>query len=139
MEPTSRRCPIRTLAGSLGITWLRRWFRERPVRQAGGGGEAAGRGGAAAGTQDPAAALTAAGVDPAALAAAGVDIASLAGTDVSALAEQAVAFGVGRGGGAKDGGGLTSLVLASRQDCLECAKILLESGADVNQVTNYGW
>jgi uncharacterized protein len=105
----------------------------------GGGRGGAGRGGAAAGARDPAAALTAAGVDPAALAAAGVDIASLAGTDVSALAEQAVAFGFGRGGGAKDGGGLTSLVLASRQDCLECARILVESGADVNQVTNYGW
>jgi ankyrin repeat protein len=39
----------------------------------------------------------------------------------------------------KDGGGLTALVYAAREDCLECAKILLESGADVNQRTRYGW
>jgi ankyrin repeat protein len=39
----------------------------------------------------------------------------------------------------KDGGGLTPLVYAAREDCLECAKILLESGADVNQRTRYGW
>ena len=39
----------------------------------------------------------------------------------------------------KDGGGLTALVYAARQDCLECAKILLDSGADVNQRTYYGW
>jgi len=39
----------------------------------------------------------------------------------------------------KDGGGLTPLVLAARQDCLECARNLLEAGADVNQRTLYGW
>ncbi len=39
----------------------------------------------------------------------------------------------------KDGGGLTPLVYAAREDCLECAKILLDSGADVNQRTHYGW
>ena len=39
----------------------------------------------------------------------------------------------------KDGGGLTALVFAARQGDLESAKILVESGADVNQVTNYGW
>jgi uncharacterized protein len=39
----------------------------------------------------------------------------------------------------KDGGGLTPLVLAAREDCLECARNLLEAGADVNQVTHYGW
>ena len=39
----------------------------------------------------------------------------------------------------KDGGGLTPLVLAARQDCLECARTLLEAGADVNQRTLYGW
>jgi ankyrin repeat protein len=38
-----------------------------------------------------------------------------------------------------DGGGLTPLVFAARQDCLECAKVLLEAGANVNQVTHYGW
>jgi|SRR5579871_6763249 len=39
----------------------------------------------------------------------------------------------------KDGGGLTALVYAAREDCLECAKILLEHGAKVNQTTRYGW
>jgi uncharacterized protein len=38
-----------------------------------------------------------------------------------------------------DGGGLTPLVFAARQDCLECAKGLVEAGANVNQVTHYGW
>jgi ankyrin repeat protein len=38
-----------------------------------------------------------------------------------------------------DGGGLTPLVYAAREDCLECAKILVEAGADVNQRTHYGW
>ena len=39
----------------------------------------------------------------------------------------------------KDGGGLTPLTYAAREDCLECAKILLDAGADVNQQTFYGW
>lgn len=39
----------------------------------------------------------------------------------------------------KDGGGLTPLVYAAREDCLECAKILVEAGANVNQRTKYGW
>ncbi|HLI83263.1 MAG TPA: ankyrin repeat domain-containing protein [Bryobacteraceae bacterium] len=39
----------------------------------------------------------------------------------------------------KDGGGLTPLVYAAREGCLECAKELVEAGADVNQTTNYGW
>ncbi len=37
------------------------------------------------------------------------------------------------------GGELTALVIAAREDCLECAKILLDAGADVNQATKYGW
>ena len=37
------------------------------------------------------------------------------------------------------GGGLTALVLASREGDLETVKALLEAGANVNQVTNYGW
>jgi ankyrin repeat protein len=44
-----------------------------------------------------------------------------------------------RGPQIKDGGGLTALVYAAREGCLECARILVEAGADVNQVTNYGW
>jgi uncharacterized protein len=39
----------------------------------------------------------------------------------------------------KDGGGLTALVYATRANDLESVKALLESGADVNQVTAYGW
>jgi len=39
----------------------------------------------------------------------------------------------------KDGGGLTPLVYAAREGCLECARILLDRGANINQVTNYGW
>ena len=39
----------------------------------------------------------------------------------------------------KDGGGLTPLVYAARENCMECAKELVEAGADVNQQTFYGW
>ena len=38
-----------------------------------------------------------------------------------------------------DGGGLTPLVFAARQGDLESVKVLVEAGADVNQVTQYGW
>ncbi|HEV2202640.1 MAG TPA: ankyrin repeat domain-containing protein [Bryobacteraceae bacterium] len=38
-----------------------------------------------------------------------------------------------------DGGGLTALVLAAREDCLECARLLVEAGAGVSQRTHYGW
>lgn len=37
------------------------------------------------------------------------------------------------------GGGLTPLVYAARQNCIDCAKFLLDAGADVNQPSNYGW
>jgi uncharacterized protein len=39
----------------------------------------------------------------------------------------------------KDGGGLTPLAYAARENCIECAKALVEAGADVNQRTKYGW
>jgi uncharacterized protein len=39
----------------------------------------------------------------------------------------------------KDGGGLTALVYAAREDCIECVKTLVDAGADVNQRTFYGW
>ena len=39
----------------------------------------------------------------------------------------------------KDGGGLTPLVYAARENCIECAKTLVEAGADVNERTFYGW
>lgn len=38
-----------------------------------------------------------------------------------------------------DGGGLTALVYAAREDCLECAEELVKAGSDVNQRTKYGW
>src|SRR5262249_39682120 len=37
------------------------------------------------------------------------------------------------------GGGLTPLVIAAREGDLESAKLLLDKGANVNQVTEYGW
>ncbi len=37
------------------------------------------------------------------------------------------------------GGGLTALVFAAREGDLESARLLLDAGADVNQVTEYGW
>ena len=37
------------------------------------------------------------------------------------------------------GGGLTALVLAAREGDLQSVKFLLDAGADVNQVTEYGW
>jgi uncharacterized protein len=38
-----------------------------------------------------------------------------------------------------DGGGLTPLVFAARANDVESVKVLLAAGADVNQVTGYGW
>jgi uncharacterized protein len=39
----------------------------------------------------------------------------------------------------KDGGGLTPLVYAIRSNDLDSVKALLAAGADINQVTDYGW
>ena len=38
-----------------------------------------------------------------------------------------------------DGGELTPLVYATRANDLDTVKVLLEAGADINQVTGYGW
>jgi uncharacterized protein len=38
-----------------------------------------------------------------------------------------------------DGGALTALVYAARSGSIDTARVLLDSGADVNQVTRYGW
>jgi ankyrin repeat protein len=51
----------------------------------------------------------------------------------------AAAFGFGRQAAVKDGGALTPLVYAVRANDLESVKVLLTAGADVNQVTGYGW
>jgi uncharacterized protein len=57
---------------------------------------------------------------------------------VAALDAAAAEFAFGRTRDT-DGGGITPLVFAVRQDCMECVKELLAAGADVNQVTHYGW
>jgi ankyrin repeat protein len=83
-------------------------------------------------------ALTKAGVDPNLITGFGLDLGNLPpGVEVSTLIEQLSQFGFGRP--AKDGGGLTALVLAAREDCLECAQLIVDAGADLNQITNYGW
>ena len=86
----------------------------------GGRGGAAGRGAGATGAAD--------GTDQAA------DF-----TDDAAAA--ALGFGgAGRGRAVvKDGGALTPLVYAVRSNDLESVKVLLAAGADINQVTGYGW
>jgi ankyrin len=48
----------------------------------------------------------------------------------------AVAFGRTQNA---DGGGITALVLAAREGDMETVKVLVEAGANVNQVTHYGW
>lgn len=59
-----------------------------------------------------------------------------AGAGEDQAADQDVIFAglVGTGGG-----GLTALVLAAREGDLESSKLLLDKGADINQVTEYGW
>jgi uncharacterized protein len=47
--------------------------------------------------------------------------------------------GRNRGDREPDGGELTPLVYAARAGHIEVARVLLEAGADVNQVTRYGW
>jgi len=37
------------------------------------------------------------------------------------------------------GGQLTPLIFAARENCVDCAKILLDAGADINKTTKYGW
>ena len=57
----------------------------------------------------------------------------LSAKDAEALA---AAFGVPHN---TKGGGLTALVLAAREGHLDCAKLLVQAHAGVNQVTHYGW
>ena len=59
--------------------------------------------------------------------------------DVAALDAAAAEAAFGRNRQNTDGGGLTPLVFAAREDCLECARILVQAGADVNQTSRYGW
>jgi ankyrin repeat protein len=53
--------------------------------------------------------------------------------------DAAAAIAFGRRPAPKDGGGLTPLVYAVRSNDLDSVKTLLDAGADVNQVTLYGW
>ncbi|HEV3330033.1 MAG TPA: ankyrin repeat domain-containing protein [Bryobacteraceae bacterium] len=87
-----------------------------------GRGGAAGRGGQARGGRGGAGA--AAGADQ------GFDL-----NDDAAVA----AFGFRNRPAPKDGGALTPLVYAVRANDLDSVKALLAAGADVNQVTGYGW
>jgi ankyrin repeat protein len=59
-----------------------------------------------------------------------------AGDQAADAAALAAAFGVAKN---TKGGGLTPLVLAAREDCIECAQLLLAAHAQVNQTTRYGW
>jgi len=59
---------------------------------------------------------------------------SLAAADVDI--EERVAF-LSRND--QDGGGLTPVVFAARRGDIESARILLDAGAGINQVTQYGW
>jgi uncharacterized protein len=59
-----------------------------------------------------------------------------AAISASDAAAAAAAFGVVKN---SKGGGLTPLVLAAREDCMECAEILVGAHAGANQTTRYGW
>jgi len=76
---------------------------------------------------------------PAAVKARGAGAGAANSADAVAAADQAAADLAFNRNVNTEGGGLTALVLAARQDCLDCAKALVEAGADVNQVTRYGW
>jgi ankyrin repeat protein len=55
--------------------------------------------------------------------------------------EQIIFTGGGRNRAPRepDGGELTPLVYAARSGSIDAARVLLDAGADVNQVTRYGW
>lgn len=118
----------------------------RPGPARGGQGGGGGRGGAAAQNgQNPTAAgngPSLLGIDPAALSS--LDPAEIARIDPAVLA--AALQGLNEGAASffsgppnDKGGGLTALVIAARENCMECVQILLDGGANVNQTTKYGW
>jgi uncharacterized protein len=70
---------------------------------------------------------------------------SSAGGDPCNLKRDALGFVIEQSGGRRnrarepDGGELTPLVYAARAGSIESARVLLDAGADVNQLTRYGW
>lgn len=65
----------------------------------------------------------------------GIGFAVVAGNNANAFEER---FN-GRQTREPDGGGLTSMIYAARAGHLDAVKILIDAGADVNQVSRYGW
>jgi len=61
------------------------------------------------------------------------------GPDAQAAADEAAAFAAFGRQSDKDGGGLTPMVYAARENCIECVELLTAAKADVNQTTHYGW
>ncbi|HTA40957.1 MAG TPA: ankyrin repeat domain-containing protein [Bryobacteraceae bacterium] len=59
--------------------------------------------------------------------------------DAQAAADEEAAFAAFGRQSDKNGGGLTALVYAARENCIECAQLLVQAHADVNQTTHYGW
>jgi ankyrin repeat protein len=67
-----------------------------------------------------------------------------AGGDPCGLQRDGLGFVIAPGGRNRgprepDGGELTALVYAARSGSIDAARVLLDAGADVNQVTRYGW
>jgi len=105
---------------------------DTPAPAAGRGrGTAAGRGAAAAAGRGAAAAGRGAAAPGRGAAGAG----RAAADDAADQAADDIVAGLVGGGS----GGLTPLVFAAREGDLESTKLLLDAGADVNQVTEYGW
>ena len=73
------------------------------------------------------------------------DAAAAAGANPCNLQRDALGFVIADGGRRNrgqrepDGGELTALVYAARSGSVDAARVLLDAGADVNQVTRYGW
>jgi ankyrin repeat protein len=108
-----------------------------PAGQGAGQAAPAGRAGGAAGGRGGGRGGRGGGAAAAVGGAAGADGADGAADDGGA----ALGFGGGGRGrqAVKDGGALTPLIYAVRANDLDSVKVLLAAGADVNQVSGYGW
>jgi ankyrin repeat protein len=73
------------------------------------------------------------------------DAAAASGANPCNLQRDSLGFVIAEGGRRNrgprepDGGELTALIYAARTGSIEAARVLLDAGADVNQVTRYGW